>query len=157
MSLSQSQSLSQSLSLSASMFDERLTTAAMDRSMLLQLLLLLLLQPDTRRGTVPICENLNLKFLFIYTHRQTHTLTHTHTFTHSHMYWKKVGKSVKSEKLRGKWINLLFKQMKCRQFRQLTNRQTYPVHPLLPYPTPSLANPFRMRTFSFFICKTIYN
>lgn len=64
--------------MSASMFDERLTTAAMDRSMLPLLLLLLLLQLDTRRGTVPICENLNLKFLFIYTHAHTHT----HVFTH---------------------------------------------------------------------------
>lgn len=72
------------------MFDERLTTAAMDRSMLLQLLLLL--QPDTRRGTVPICENLNLKFLFIYTHRQTHTHSRTHTHTLSHVLeegWEK--------------------------------------------------------------------
>lgn len=105
------------------------------------------------------CANLR-KFefeIFIYLHGKTHTLTHTHahTFTHSHMCWKKVGKSVKSEKLRGKWINLLFKQMKCRHFRQLTNRQTYPLHPLLP--PPPLANPFRMLTFSFFICKTIYN
>lgn len=129
-----------SMSMSASMFDERLTTAAMDRSIQLRLLLLLLLQLDSlsRQGTVPICENLNLKFLFIYTHTHAHSLAHTL----ARCVCGRFGASVKSEKLRAKWINLLFKQMKCQQ-----NDHPNPLSIPLQYHLPSLPG---MRTFTIF-------
>lgn len=128
-----------SMSMSASMFDERLTTAAMDRSIQLRLLLLQLDSLSSRD-----CANLR-KFefeIFIYLHTHTRTLARSHTHTLAACVCGRFGASVKSEKLRAKWINLLFKQMKCQQ-----NDHPNPLSIPLQYHLPSLPG---LRTFTIF-------